>query len=227
MERKLIPGIFIPYFSADFINNAESEIKHLLGKTKNILQSYFLQRGDLYYACEQGCEDNKMVFGLFYLPLHPNQMSYKSALDDICHLTGNISLSNAIYTVPLNNVASAGTGLVTKSLLVEGNILVEQVAEILKTFRSHCGLMTSLVQVWTDHGCEVHGTSPLSCEGNPSLAWQNYMSKAVRTVLPQATPMFYQTWSTNAELTKELSGKGRDVSPEREAEYARYSRKAQ
>lgn len=227
MERKLIPGIFIPYFSADFIRDAESEIKHLLGKTKNILQSYFLQRGDLYYACEQGCEDNKMVFGLFYLPLHPNQMSYKSSLEDICRLTGNISLSDTVYTVPLNNVASGGTGLVTKSLLLEGNISVEQVAEILKTFRSHCGLMTSLVQVWTDHGCEVHGTSPLSPEGNPSLAWQNYMSKAVRSVLPLATPMFYQTWSTNAELTKELSGKGRDVSPEREAEYARYSRKAQ
>lgn len=227
MERKLIPGIFIPYFSADFMHDAESEVKHLLGKTKNILQSYCLQKGDLYYACEQGTEDNKMVFGLFYQPHQPNQLSYKSALDDICRLTGNISLSDAIYTVPLNNVASAGTGLVTKSLLIEGNISVEQVAEILKTFHSHCGLMTSLIQVWTDNGCEIHGTSPLSCEGNPSLAWQNYMSKAVRSVLPQATPMFYQTWSTNAELTKKLTGKGRDVSPEREAEYARYSRKAQ
>lgn len=224
MERKLIPGIFIPYFSADFMLDAESEIKHLLGKTKNILQSYFLQRGDLYYACEQGCEDNKMVFGLFYQPHQPNQMSYKSALDDICRLTGNISLSNAIYTVPLNNVASAGTGLVTKSLLVEGNISVEQIAEVLKTFRSHCGLMTSLVQVWTDHGCEVHGTSPLSLEGDPSLAWQNYMGKAVRSVLPHMSATFYQTWSTNAELTKELTGKGRGVSPEREAEYARYSK---
>lgn len=226
MKTKLIPGIFIPYFSADFMHDAESEIKRILGKTKNILQSYFLQKGDLYYACEQGSEDNKMVFGLFYQPHQPNQMSYKSALDDICRLTGNISLSCTIYTVPLNNVISAGTGLITKSLLLEGNISAEQVAEILKNFRSHCGLMTSLVQVWTDHGCEVHGTSPLSLEGNPSLAWQNYMSKAVRSVLPLATPMFYQTWSTNSELTKELSGKGRDVSPEREAEYARYSHRA-
>lgn len=224
MKTKLIPGIFIPYFSADFMHDAENEIKHLLGKTKNILQSYFLQKGDLYYACEQGSEDNKMVFGLFYQPHQPNQMSYKSALDDICRLTGNISLSNAIYTVPLNNVVSAGTGLVTKSLLVEGNISVEQIAEILKAFRSHCGLMISLIQVWTDNGCEIHGTSPLSLEGDPSLAWQNYMGKAVRSVLPHMPATFYQTWSTNAELTKELTGKGRDVSPEREAEYARYSK---
>lgn len=225
MKTKLVPGIFIPYIVADFMHDAESEIKHLLGKTKNILQSCFLQRGDLYYACEQGSEDNRMLFGLFYQPHQPNQLSYKSALDEICRLTGNISLSDAIYTVPLNNVASAGTGLVTKSLLVEGNISVEQVAKVLKRFRSHCGLFTSLIQVWTDNGCELHGTSPLSREGNLSLAWQNYMSRAFKAVLPQATPMFYQTWSTNDELTKRLAGGGRTVSAESEAEYARYSKR--
>ena len=130
------------------------------------------------------------------------------------------------YTVPLNSVASAGTGLVTKSLVAcGGKFTVNQAAEIIRRFHSQCGLPADLVLTWNSDGYELHGTSPLQDEGNPALAWQNYMSRAFRAVLPQATPMFYQTWSTNDELTKRLTGRGRTVSAEREAEYARYSKR--
>ena len=130
------------------------------------------------------------------------------------------------YTVPLNSVASAGTGLVTKSLVAcGGKFTVNQAAEIIRRFHSQCGLPADLVLTWNGDGYELHGTSPLQDEGNPALAWQNYMSRAFRAVLPQATPMFYQTWSTNDELTKRLTGRGRTVSAEREAEYARYSKR--
>ena len=102
---------------------------------------------------------------------------------------------------------------------------VNQAAEILRRFHSQCGLPADLVLTWNGGGYELHGTSPLQDEGNPALAWQNYMSRAFKAVLPQATPMFYQTWSTNDELTKRLTGRGRTVSAEREAEYARYSKR--
>ncbi len=224
MKTNLIPGIFIPYFAADFISEAESETKNLLGKTKNVLQSY-LSDGDLFYACQLGSE-GKMILGLFFKPYHPHQMGYKSALDEICRLTGNLSLCDTVYTVPLHNVSSAGTGTVSKSVWASGNFSVVQVAEILKRFRAQCGLAASLTLVWSDNGCELHGTSPLGVVSNHSLAWQNHMSKAFKAVLPHITAIFYQTWSTNAELTRSLTGKGREISAEREAEYERYSRKS-
>ena len=222
--KKLIPGIFIPYFAADFISEAERETKNLLGKTKNVLQRY-LPNGELFYACQLEPE-RKMILGLFFKPHHPHQMGYKSALDEICRVTGNLSLCDTVYTVPLHNVSSGGTGTVSKSVWTSGNFSVEQVSEILKRFRAQCGLDASLTLVWSDNGCELHGTSPLEVAGNSSLAWQNHMSRALKAVLPHVTAIFYQTWSTNAELTRMLTGKGREVSAEREAEYERYSRKS-
>lgn len=170
--------------------------------------------------------DEVVYLGLFFKPEQPHQMTYGQVWNIVKTNAGIDALREKGYTVPLNSVVAAGTGLVTKSLVAcGGKFTVNQAAEILRRFHSQCGLPADLVLTWNGDGYELHGTSPLQDEGNPALAWQNYMGRAFKAVLPQATPMFYQTWSTNDELTKRLTGRGRNVSAEREAEYARYSKR--
>lgn len=230
MKTKLVPGIFIPYILVDLSSSEfdaiENHVENLLANNKLRLQKFLENCGG--YVLQDACMvcDEVVYLGLFFKPEQPHQMTYGQVWNIVKTNAGIDALREKGYTVPLNSVAAAGTGLVTKSLVAcGGKFTVNQAAEILRRFHSQCGLPADLVLTWDGDGYELHGTSPLQDEGNPALAWQNYMSRAFKAVLPQATPMFYQTWSTNDELTKRLTGRGRTVSAEREAEYARYSKR--
>ena len=228
METKLIPGIFIPYTLVDISSSEfdaiETHVENLLADNKQRLHRLLQDCGN--YVLQDACLvcDEVAYLGLFFQPEHPHQMAYVQAWNIIKTNTGMDALREKGYTVPMNNVASAGTGIVTKSLFAQGEkITVNQVAEVIQRFHSQCGLPADLVLTWENGVYELHGTSPLQDEGNPALAWQSYMSRTFKAMLPNVVTMFYQTWSTNDELTQRLVGKGRTVSAEGEAEYARYS----
>ena len=64
--------------------------------------------------------DEVVYLGLFFKPEQPHQMTYGQVWNIVKTNAGIDALREKGYTVPLNSVASAGTGLVTKSLVACG-----------------------------------------------------------------------------------------------------------
>lgn len=232
------PGLFIPSMSFetdmenfeknyDSMRRANRSEEKLLGKNLaaagvgSVLSQAFKMSEEL---------GGTVYFGSYLLLDHPNQLEYQKALQVIQNTTG---LRFEEYTVPLCATFAPGLGVVTKSVCafiqdneedkfkVDGlkrNFTLLQ--QILHRLNCCSNFKTELVLSLADGGFGIHGTSPLQKESsNIAFAWQNYLGKAFKAVAPMVAPMFYQTWSTNRELTEYFTQKGKELQKKTEEAY--------
>ena len=208
MKKK--SGIFVPLRAAvcydansDYVplDMAEEELQTKIDLAKAHINADVNQ-------CVVYDEKQQLYFGLLIRPHQENQMTYAKAWELIYPY--RFGFEN-YYTVPnLYNVISAGVGYVTHSVYMAGKDLsLETISNISAEYRKQCNLPLRLIFISNKNGeNEILGVSPLSDVGNPASVWQNYLSKALKKVLPQNVKyFFYQSWSTNDDLIDKLSGR--------------------
>ena len=117
MKTKLVPGIFIPYILVDLSSSEfdaiENHVENLLANNKLRLQKFLENCGG--YVLQDACMvcDEVVYLGLFFKPEQPHQMTYGQVWNIVKTNAGIDALREKGYTVPLNSVVAAGTGLVT------------------------------------------------------------------------------------------------------------------
>lgn len=233
--NKLTPGIFIPCASvkveSDIFPLLYLKVIQLTEDNKNEL-AHQLQKAGIEHVLQPAfsvSSDNIFHFGLFFKPVNPHQLAYKQAMEIISKNIKGFSGTERGYTVPMINTPAPGLGIVTKSVVAfikNDNLpqtafpeFLELLSKISQKLHAYGKFDMELVLSRGEDAFEIHGTSPLCKEGNPALAWQNYLSRAFKAVAPQLTPMFYQTWSTNPELTEYFTEKGRQLQAKNEVDY--------
>lgn len=229
------PGIFIPFFEdvnllvystqkdkfVEFLSQREQYLSELLQKS-NV-------PNEASIACRLSFQPAKQSLsfelGCLITLMHPHQMEYLKALQ-ILQTEGITNFKTDEYSVPLNSVAAAGLGQVTKTLycyiaqdpsLDNYKYHFIRLSTMLSQLYKQNGLAVCILLMLEKDHLSLQATSPIVLNNNYH-AWQQYLGKALRN--ESYAPVFYSTWSTNTKLAAYYKEKSRQLQEKQQRDYA-------